>query len=131
MPVLQWDDGLNVGVGFMDADHVVAAEQINGLADAADAAQRASLLAAFIDHCRHHFAREEGLMEKTGFFALGCHRGEHQRVLSELADVQAKLAAGESVDSYFRDDLPNWLMIHRNTMDAITAEFARSAGYTE
>ncbi|CAA7621844.1 Hemerythrin-like metal-binding protein [Magnetospirillum sp. LM-5] len=130
MPVLQWDDGLNVGVGFMDADHVVAAEQINGLADAADAAQRAPLLAAFIDHCRHHFAREEGLMEKTGFFALGCHRGEHQRVLSELAEVQAKLEAGESLDAYFRDDLPNWLMIHRNTMDAITAEFARSAGYT-
>jgi hemerythrin len=130
MGVLHWDDGLNVGVGFMDADHEIAANQINALAEAAPA-ERISLLAAFIDHCRHHFGREEALMEKSGFFALGCHRGEHQRVLAELVEVEARLKAGDAQDGYFTRDLPGWLMIHRNTMDAITAEFARSAGYSE
>jgi hemerythrin len=129
MGVLHWNDGLNVGISFMDADHAVAAEQINALAAAGPAA-RLPLLAEFIDHCRHHFAREEELMGQVGFFALGCHRGEHQRVLAELQQAEAALKGGDARDRYFTEELPGWLMIHRNTMDAVTAEFARSSGYS-
>lgn len=128
MSVLEWHAGLNVGVEFMDDDHAVAAGQINALAEAA-LPQRLDLLHHFIDHCRDHFAREEKMMTQTGFFALGCHQGEHQRVLAELAAVLAKLQAGEPQDSYFTKTLPEWLMIHRNTMDAVTAQFAMQAGY--
>ena len=128
MQVIQWHDGLNVGMAFMDADHAEAAAQINELA-AAEAPERIPLLRHFIIHCREHFAREEAMMEKTGFFAFGCHQGEHQRVLAELDAVLAKLQAGDSQDSYFLQALPAWLMNHRNTMDFVTAEFARSAGF--
>lgn len=128
MSVLEWHAGLNVGVGFMDDDHAVAAGQINALAEAGPA-ERIELLRAFLDHCRHHFAREEEMMRQTGFFALGCHQGEHERVLAELEDVLAKLEAGDAQDGYFTKDLPNWLMIHRNTMDFVTAEFAMKAGF--
>ena len=128
MSVLEWHAGLNVGIGFMDDDHAVAASQINALA-AADPPRRIELMRGFLDHCRHHFAREEEMMRQTGFFALGCHQGEHQRVLTELAAVLAKLEAGEPQDSYFAKTLPEWLTIHRNTMDFVTAEFAQRAGF--
>lgn len=128
MAALDWHDGLNVGVGFMDADHAEAAALINALAEGG-AEARIGTLEHFIDHCREHFAREEAMMQKTGFFAYGCHQGEHQRVLAELDGVLARLKAGEAQDAYFARDLPDWLMNHRNTMDFVTAEFARSAGY--
>lgn len=128
MSVLEWHAGLNVGVGFMDDDHEVAAAQINAMAEAALPA-RQDVLRQFIDHCRHHFAREEAMMQKTGFFAMGCHQGEHERVLTELETVLAKLEAGDAQDSYFTKTLPEWLMIHRNTMDFVTAQFAQQAGF--
>lgn len=128
MSVLEWHAGLNVGVGFMDDDHAVAAAQINALA-AADLPGRVVLLREFLDHCRHHFAREEEMMRQTGFFAYGCHQDEHERVLAELQAVLARLETGEAQDGYFAKDLPEWLTNHRNTMDFVTAEFARRAGY--
>jgi len=128
MVVLQWDEGLNVGVDFMDADHADAARLINALADA-QGDERVALLERFIDHCRHHFAREEELMAQSGFFALGCHKGEHQRVLIELEAVLDTLRSGGDIGAYFQKDLPQWLMIHRNTMDAVTAHHAVTSGY--
>lgn len=128
MAVLEWHKGLNVGVDFMDNDHDVAARQINALAEAA-LPQRLELAREFLDHCRHHFAREEQMMQATGFFAYGCHQGEHERVLAELAAVVAKLETGDPQDLYFAKSLPEWLMNHRNTMDFVTAEFARKAGW--
>lgn len=128
MAVLEWHDGLDVGVGFMDHDHAEAAAAINALAEASGA-ERIALLRGFIDHCRDHFAREEQMMQATGFFAHGCHAGEHERMLVELTDVLGKLEAGAVLDDYFRRELPAWLMNHRNTMDFVTAQFARQAGY--
>jgi hemerythrin len=129
MATLDWHDGLNVGVSFMDADHVEAAALINALA-ASGGDARIATLERFIAHCRDHFAREEAMMEKTGFFAYGCHQGEHVRVLAELDIVLIRLKAGDAQDEYFAKVLPGWLMNHRNTMDFVTADFARNAGFT-
>lgn len=129
MLAIEWHDGLNVGMDFMDADHAEAAALINTLA-ATDGRQRIETMEHFIAHCHAHFAREEAMMEKTGFFALGCHQGEHTRVLAELEVVLARLKGGDGQDEYFSRTLPNWLMTHRSTMDFVTAEFARSAGFS-
>lgn len=130
MTAIQWHDGLNVGVTFMDGDHAQAAAQINALA-AASAEARIPLLGHFIAHCREHFAREEAMMEQTGFFALHCHHGEHTRVLAELDAVLARLQAGDPQDHYFTKALPGWLLDHRGTMDMVTAQFAQAAGFKE
>jgi hemerythrin len=129
MLAIHWHDGLNVGVAFMDDDHAEAAAQINALA-AAWGAERTRLMGRFIHHCREHFAREETMMEQTGFFALHCHQGEHSRVLAEFDAVLARLQAGDPQDQYFTKTLPGWLMDHRGSMDIVTAQFARSAGFT-
>lgn len=128
MSVLEWNAGLNVGIDFMDSDHEAAAAQINALA-AAPMAKRADLLHHFIAHCREHFSREEEMMRLTGFFATACHQDEHARVLAELDGVAVKLAAGDGQDRYFAKSLPDWLLNHRNSMDFVTAEFARRAGF--
>lgn len=129
MAVLNWTADLNVDVAFMDHDHEEAAALINGMAATAGA-ERVALLEKFIAHCREHFGREEAMMTQVGFFAQGCHTGEHERVLAELEGVLAKEKAGQSLDQYFTSGLPEWLMNHRNSMDFVTADFARRAGFT-
>ena len=128
MVALPWDKDLDVGVDFMDADHADAAALINAMAGA-EGAERPPLLRHFIAHLREHFGREERLMESSGFFALSCHAGEHARMLQELAHVLEQVEAGASLNDYFRRELPDWLLHHRNTMDFVTAEFARKSGH--
>lgn len=130
MSAIQWGEHLNVGVEFMDADHVEAARLINAMAEASGPALL-DLARHFLAHCREHFHREEEMMKATGFFAAACHAGEHERVLGELGGVVARLEAGEeaALKDYFAAGLSQWLMNHRNTMDFVTAEFARNAGW--
>lgn len=127
MAAIEWRDDRNVGIGFMDHDHLHAATLINQMA-AAEPAARLDLLDSFIAHCRDHFAREEAMMARTRFFATHCHAGEHERVLAELDDVRKRLAGGDPQQAYFERGLPDWLNEHRDTMDFVTAEFARKTG---
>lgn len=119
-----------LGVGFVDHDHEEAVEAINRLA-AAPPAERLDLARAFVDHCVAHFGREEAMMERTAFFALEPHRGEHHRVLGELAGVLARLEAGDPCDDYFAVTLPQWFLEHRATMDYVTSDFALERGWKD
>lgn len=128
MLALDWSDELNVGISFMDSDHAEAAAMINGLAVLAGP-DRVAPLEKFLIHCRDHFAREEAMMEATEFFARDRHRCEHNRALAEIELVLTQLRKGDAQDRYFSRTLPEWLMVHRNTMDFVTADFARAAGF--
>ena len=101
--VIRWGDPLLLGVGFVDHDHCEAVEMINRMAAAAPSG-RLDLARTFALHCVEHFAREEEMMVKTGFFALEPHRDEHRRVVAELDEVIRALEDGEPRDEYFTVD---------------------------
>jgi hemerythrin len=128
--VIRWGDPLLLGVGFVDHDHCEAVEMINRLA-AATLPDRLSLARNFARHCVEHFAREEGMMVKTGFFALEPHRDEHRRVVAQLNEIIVSLEAGDPCDEYFTVDLPQWFLEHRATMDYVTSGFALEHGWAE
>jgi hemerythrin len=128
--VIRWGEALLLGVAFVDHDHCEAVEMINRLA-ASKAAERLDLARAFAHHCVEHFAREEAIMVKTGFFALAPHREEHQRVVAELDEVIQALEAGDPCEDYFTVDLPQWFLEHRATMDYVTSGYALDHGWTE
>jgi len=128
--VIRWGEALLLGLEFVDRDHCEAVEMINRLSAAAPA-ERRNLARAFLDHCVGHFAREEDLMARTGFFALEPHRDEHRRVLDELAEVVERLDSGDACDEYFSVDLPQWFLEHRATMDYVTTGYALDHGWTE
>ncbi|KIL99131.1 Hemerythrin-like metal-binding protein [Paramagnetospirillum magnetotacticum MS-1] len=128
--VIRWGEPLLLGVGFVDRDHCEAVEMINRLA-AASGAERLELARAFAHHCAEHFAREEEMMVKTGFFALEPHRDEHMRVLGQLDEVIRSLEGGDSCAEYFAVDLPQWFLEHRATMDYVTSGFALDHGWVE
>lgn len=130
MAVLEWSDALDVGIGFMDMDHAEAADLINALAEAAPE-RRIPMLEEFIRHCSEHFAREEAMMDRVGFFAAMQHKAEHARVLAELDEVLKGLRAGQAQDEYFQESLPDWLINHRDTMDFVTAQYAQQQGFDD
>lgn len=122
---LAWTDALKVNIDFVDHDH----EEFIALLNAAASADDAALPAAFdalLAHTAEHFAREEELMDRVGFFATECHKGEHARVLNEAKRFRSHLAGGNVayVRAYLSDHLPQWFLLHRNTMDAATAAYA-------
>jgi hemerythrin len=125
MPLIDWTDDLAVGQDFMDEDHQAFVALVNRIAEAEEAAVPA-LFAALRHHAEAHFAREEDLMRRTGFFAFDCHKGEHTRVLAEMRHFQGHLDNGRGalVRAYVTETLPGWFILHRNTMDSATAAFA-------
>jgi hemerythrin len=125
MALLTWSEELNVGLDFMDADHEVFVTMINSFAEAEDAALP-ELFDALYAHTEEHFAREEELMDRIGFFATDCHKGEHGRVLNEMRRFRGHLDKGNIafVRAYVTDQVPQWFILHRNTMDSATAAYA-------
>jgi hemerythrin len=126
---LTWQDELSVGNAGMDRHHQDFLELLARLNDAAPA-DLAGLYPAFLDHLAEHFEYEERLMEEHGFGALKDHRGEHLRVLAEARDMARSLAKGRTamLRGFLKDRLPEWFLLHRNTMDLATAAFLRERG---
>lgn len=124
---IKWSNELKVGVRFMDADHEEAVALMGQMA-AAEGAELRALFHHFTQHCREHFARENDLMARIGFFAQACHSDEHERVLAELDEMASK--DDDALAAYARDSLPEWFLGHRNSMDFVTAQFAQQCGET-
>lgn len=128
---LRWNDGMSLGVESMDATHREFLLLLASVAEAEPAAFGARL-DALLEHTRAHFAAEEALMAATMFSAINEHKGEHIRVLSELAHLRAKLASGRAalLHAYVREQLPEWFLLHLQTMDAVTAAHVRRVRQT-
>jgi hemerythrin len=128
--VVDWTDALKVGIDVIDTDHEVFVAEINAAVAASDE-DFPTHFAELVEHTRAHFAREEALMDATGFFAAAIHKAEHQRVLAEAGRVADQLEAGDAsvARSYVANHLPEWFRQHRDTMDLATASFARQHGY--
>lgn len=118
-----------VALDFMNEDHSEVVELINQLLLALDTGEDEEvtrLLQAFINHNREHFAREEEEMIRVNFPPYSCHKGEHERVLEELAGVSSLWATNQDRDAlqnYLTDTAANWLVNHISTMDTVTAMF--------
>lgn len=127
-----------LGIAFMDEDHGEAFALFNTLEAATTAAlapeageearqQVKDLYATFLQHSREHFGRENDIMQRYGFFALGPHSEEHRRVISLLENWQARLDDPDwtAFQGFISTDLRRWLVDHIATMDTATAHFLR------
>ncbi len=122
MPLIEWTEELVVGVPAIDEAHHEFVDLLNALPEASDA-EFCSLFARLAAHSRDHFAEEERMMERTSFPVIAVHKAEHERVLAELEQVQQQLEQGDfgAARAYVKDQLSAWFILHRNTMDYVTA----------
>ena len=127
MAEIELSDELRVGVDRMDDVHAEFAEVYNALARATDAGF-VEALDRLIAHCEDHFAMENAWMAVTDF--PGCHRAEHDRVLSVISDIRRRALKGDlALGRQLVKEIPDWFAIHATGMDAALAFFLKGIDF--
>jgi hemerythrin-like metal-binding protein len=128
-PLLAWSDELAIGQNTMDDTHREFVDQLNKVAAAADAGLLAAL-DEFIAHTQAHFTQEERWMETLEFPPLGCHRGEHEKILETTLEVRKRVEAGDvQLGRKLAEALAEWFPQHALSMDAMLAMYIAEKGF--
>lgn len=120
-----------VAIDFMNDDHAEAISIVDNLLAAIENSSDDEVtlqLEAFFAHNQAHFSREEEQMIRVNFPPYGCHKGEHDRVLTELRQAITDWEANkdrESIAQYINCTVWNWFINHIKTMDTVTAMFLK------
>ncbi len=127
-PVLAWSEQLEVGQPAMDDTHREFVAQLNRVGAAADG-DVLPALDDFIAHTQAHFHQEEEWMESLQFPPLGCHRGEHEKILETAREVRGRVAAGDTqLGRRLAVALAEWFPQHALSMDAVLALYMADKG---
>ncbi|WP_456465118.1 bacteriohemerythrin [Persephonella sp.] len=84
------------------------------------------LFKAFVEDVKKHFSSEQEMMEQFNFFAYPMHRGEHDMILGQLANLEKNWEKNKNpklIKAYIENEFLPWLMNHIQTMDTVTAHF--------
>lgn len=125
-----------VALDCLNKDHAEVADIINQLDSLLQASQTdtnaiSAQMNKLIEHLENHFACEQHQMEKYQFPPLPIHRGEHQRVLNEINQVNEHWLAENNTQTllnYFQATFCPWLIEHISTLDTQTALYIVNAG---
>ncbi|MBT3203570.1 MAG: hemerythrin family protein [Gammaproteobacteria bacterium] len=131
-----------VSINFMNQTHLEEVDMVNALMDAIRAKQSgtqndneiSSQLTEWLEHTKAHFARENELMQETGFPAMPVHVDEHEIAFNRMQTVVTAWEQNKDLDllnDYVFTLWPNWFKAHVSSMDKITAEFALMNGFSE
>ncbi len=133
-----------VDIDFMNATHddeislvnelgaLIAACRSNPDCGAEQVDAITAALENWLNHSRAHFERENELMREFGFPAFPVHSGEHEAALARLDNLIEAWKDNPDIDQLARfvlEQWPQWFENHVNTMDMMTARFAKMQGY--
>lgn len=131
MPIMTWDNSLDIGVHEMNREHQGILDAMNAIYDACQAGKKGDLINGMIANLgaitTRHFRDEEAYMARIGYSDLDNHRRMHARLLNDFATHQAAAAAagGEPSPAFFQF-LRLWLSAHIKCIDLKYAEHSRS-----
>lgn len=130
MKLMEWTDGLELGLERMDDTHREFVDQLNALGEASDEDMMACF-DAFYAHTVAHFEQENEWMRSIAFPPIHCHTAEHDGVLEVMREVRRHLEAKDfNVGRVLAKEMAEWFRGHAGTMDAMLAQVmkAKSAG---
>lgn len=128
MPMIEWNEELELGFRPIDADHMRLVGMVNELYDDLLAGSSMTLIFAQFErlagHTVTHFRHEERLMEENAYPEQLEHMAIHHHLESQIQELLERFNAGEPVFSletvqFLRD----WLLIHIKTMDKSLADY--------
>ncbi|MGA3160165.1 MAG: bacteriohemerythrin [Terracidiphilus sp.] len=123
MPLIVWTDRMSVGVKLLDNDHKKLVLLVNNLHDGIVAGHaRPALECIFgklVDFTRLHFSHEERLLAGTSYQGWAAHRQEHDQLLDQLMELQARFLSGAegAKDQDVMNRLRDWLFKHTQGAD--------------
>ncbi len=122
-----------VELGFMNRDHAEFVELrdsvLTTLARQGSSTEVDALLDRLLTHTRSHFAEEERLMREASFPPYPMHKGEHDRVLSDMEAHVARWkqdSDATALSAWLEVGLVDWFVSHVSTMDFVTARYIKN-----
>lgn len=123
-----------VSQAFMNETHKEEVDIINALFEEILAFEKGTQNSEVIDakyqewiaHTIDHFSTEEEEMIEAAFPPYPVHKGEHDRVLTQMKEVFDAWESQREIKilkSYLIEIVPEWLVTHISTMDAMTANY--------
>lgn len=123
MPLMEWEDRMNVGVREIDAEHRHLVSLLNQLFDAMQQGigreKLGYILDSLVDYTDAHFRHEEKLFETTEYPASESHKKEHNNLRRQVIEIQNKYKSGEldTITIETLTFLKHWLINHTTGSD--------------
>ncbi|WP_421870113.1 bacteriohemerythrin [Motiliproteus sp.] len=133
MPVIEWNDGLSVGVEEIDNDHKTLITLINDLFVALEAGDTQRSIEVSFDrleeYIHRHFRREEALMAQYQYPDRDSHQSQHHNFTEKVRALKAELlsASSREVTEKAIDFLTQWLIHHIVAEDTKLAQLIKTA----
>jgi len=128
----KWTADLSVGLSSIDEDHKFLIDTLNQLItclhnhssdDVVD-----GIFITLVDYTKHHFAREEQLMQKISFPDYNNHKKQHSYFLSRLNELKNMLKEKQNNQLVLVETiefLTQWFLDHIVTFDISLGEYNR------
>lgn len=120
--LFQWSDSYKVGIQEVDEQHKELVNMLNALHNAIvnhrakESARR--ILDQLAEYTRTHFLLEESLMRVTHYGGFELHKKQHEELIQQVQDLQAKLDSGTATITFeLLHFLKGWLTHHINESD--------------
>jgi hemerythrin len=130
MPIMEWNDTLDIGVDAMNNEHKQILDAMNRIYDAAQAGRAGEdinrLVAQLGSVCVRHFKDEEAFMASIAFPGLTNHKLIHEDLLDRFArhSEEIRIAGGRANGQFFHF-LQHWLAAHIKGIDRKYGDHAR------
>lgn len=133
MAMMEWSSALSVSVKQFDDQHKKLVAMVNQLHDAMKVGKGGEVLGpilnSLISYTASHFADEERLMLQNGYPDLAKHKAEHDKLTSQVLDLQKQYQATNmglsmAVMAFLRD----WLVNHIQGEDKKYGPFLNGKG---
>jgi hemerythrin len=123
MPIVEWSETFSVGIGEIDQHHRHLMDLLNKLYDdfseGSAAKDLGPVLDELVDYATYHFSCEERWMTQSSYPKLPEHRGEHERFIRRVNEIQKDfLNTGTRVYLETLTFVKNWLTNHILQTDA-------------
>ncbi len=122
MPFATFSDDLRLGHEQIDRQHASLFEAVNQLHDAMRAGnsrQELSRILAFLRaYTIEHFQTEGAFMRDTDYPGMEAHQTEHENLVQQVKDLEAKHTAGSmTISLTVMTFLKDWLEHHVSEVD--------------
>jgi hemerythrin len=131
MPLMNWDQSLDIGVDAMNRDHKQLLDVMNRIYDSRDKGGPGinALVKQLGDLCVRHFKTEEAFMQSIAFPDFVAHKRVHERLLAKYGEFAAQIEAAQGRPSEeFFQLLRLWLAAHIKCIDIKYSEHNRKRG---
>jgi len=131
MPLMNWDQSLDIGIDAMNREHKQLLDVMNRIYDSREKGGPAivSLVQQLGDLCVRHFKAEEAFMQSITFPDFVAHKRVHERLLEKYGGFAAQIQAnqGRPSDEFFQF-LRLWLSAHIKCIDIKYSDHSKKHG---